>query len=97
MEIDPLGELEEALMDRTTASKNRKQRIFIEAQNRPKPASSCNRIIKLEFNHRTALKKKKKSIIMLIMIAMNNMIFRYKKILRALHPIPIKIILRKEL
>jgi len=24
MEIDPLGELEEALMDRTTASKNRK-------------------------------------------------------------------------
>ena len=29
MEIDPLGELEEALMDRTTASKNRKQRIFI--------------------------------------------------------------------
>jgi len=24
MELDPLGELEEALMDRTTASKNRK-------------------------------------------------------------------------
>jgi len=29
MEIDPLGELEEALMDRTISSKNRKQRIFI--------------------------------------------------------------------
>lgn len=45
MEIDPLGELEEALMDRTTASKNRKQRIFI---NRSTESSKTSQQLQLD-------------------------------------------------
>lgn len=60
MEIDPLGELEEALMDRTTASKNRKQRIFINRSTESSKASQQlqqDHKIKIESSNNSALKE----------------------------------------
>lgn len=60
MEIDPLGELEEALMDRTTASKNRKQRIFINRSMESSKASQQlqqDHKIRIESSNNSALKE----------------------------------------
>jgi len=55
MEIDPLGELEEALMDRSTASKQRMQRILLN-----KSTSSFS-IQKVDFGCNQFLKKENSS------------------------------------